>query len=358
MTNLHIFNPEHDLALAAGIGNVTPPAPAVRLARGLAYIPAFWADEGDVVLVDDKKRVAEDAQLFKPWMADVEWVDFGELKSWVKNQGGHPFTVVPWGWDAAVCSRMRKAGVRSDALLSDDGLETVRRLSGRATSVELLRAMKADMPWVEGESVVVHSMDEITQRLMEWGRVVLKSPWSCSGRGVKFISDAADSATRSFAHTPLAAWAQHILDAQGYLTVEHFLDMVHDFGMEFYAHENGEVEYGGLSVFSAEHGAYSGNIIGSEKQKTELLSCWIPNGTLDTIREWLCIHLQSLLQGMYTGPLGMDMMVVRTPHGYAVNPCVEINLRRTMGHLSLALYQRGVSSGRFTIQNYQLHIYS
>jgi hypothetical protein len=31
------------------------------------------------------------------------------------------------------------------------------------------------------------------------------------------------------------------------------------------------------------------------------------------------------------------MMIVAADEGYALHPCVEINLRRTMGHVALAL---------------------
>ena len=50
---LHIFNPEHDLALAANLSNYTAPHAGRQLHKDLAFIPALWADENDFVLVDD-----------------------------------------------------------------------------------------------------------------------------------------------------------------------------------------------------------------------------------------------------------------------------------------------------------------
>lgn len=43
--------------------------------------------------------------------------------------------------------------------------------------------------------------------------------------------------------------------------------------------------------------------------------------------------------GAYTGPFGIDMMVVEgnAGKGFLLHPCVEINLRRTMGHVALSL---------------------
>ena len=36
------------------------------------------------------------------------------------------------------------------------------------------------------------------------------------------------------------------------------------------------------------------------------------------------------------GPFGIDMMIVKGEK-YGLHPCVEINLRRTMGHVALSL---------------------
>ena len=50
----------------------------------------------------------------------------------------------------------------------------------------------------------------------------------------------------------------------------------------------------------------------------------------------------------YRGCFGIDMMVVRQPiatkddetAGFLLHPCVELNLRRTMGHVALALTEK------------------
>ena len=46
------------------------------------------------------------------------------------------------------------------------------------------------------------------------------------------------------------------------------------------------------------------------------------------------------LGNSYRGPLGVDMMVVSVDNKLMVHPCVELNLRRTMGHVALALTRR------------------
>ena len=80
---LHIFNPGHDLALAADIDNFTPPHAARALRASLDYLPALWAKDGDVVLVGDVAharraftRVAQQVAKYRQWHeADVEFVE-------------------------------------------------------------------------------------------------------------------------------------------------------------------------------------------------------------------------------------------------------------------------------------------
>ena len=51
---IHHFNPEHEICLASGRSNYTPPHAATRLRSGLGWMPALWAEKGDIVLVAGK----------------------------------------------------------------------------------------------------------------------------------------------------------------------------------------------------------------------------------------------------------------------------------------------------------------
>ena len=100
---------------------------------------------------------------------------------------------------------------------------------------------------------------------------------------------------------------------------EPYYQKVEDFALEFVA--DVKVRYVGLSLFETNGSAYSGNIVASEEKKRQMLGKYI-DGTL----------LDELI-------LGVDMMVVAGGDGgpFRIHPCVEINLRRTMGHVALAL---------------------
>jgi hypothetical protein len=124
--------------------------------------------------------------------------------------------------------------------------------------------------------------------------------------------------------------------------VEPYYRKVKDFGMEFYSDGLGHVTYLGLSLFHTKNGAYTGNLLATESKKQELLSHYLPLSLLCEVQEMICKHMGTLLSDKYEGPFGIDMMVCASHSTtgdpqFLLHPCVEINLRRTMGHVALAL---------------------
>ena len=78
---------------------------------------------------------------------------------------------------------------------------------------------------------------------------------------------------------------------------------------------------------------------------------------MQSVKQDICSLLTPLL-GSYRGPFGVDMMVVPRPdaNGFLLHPCVEINLRRTMGHVALAIGRRGVMQVVYSDNHYKLKI--
>ena len=128
--------------------------------------------------------------------------------------------------------------------------------------------------------------------------------------------------------------------------------------MEFESDGQGQVCYLGLSLFHTENGAYTGNILAAEEEKQEMINRYISENLLCKIRDKICAYLGALYKGRYTGPFGVDMMVVRGEDNdtFLLNPCVEINLRRTMGHVALELSKQ-CSSGHVMRVEYSDNTY-
>lgn len=323
---LHIFNPEHDIALAYNKPHISVPHAAQELRMNLGFLPSLWADDGDCVLVDDIKYALKASNLLKSLINDVLFVEKKDLKE-LPIDG-----VLPWGWDKRIKAELAENGVGETLLPDDNTLDAVRELSGRRHTVALIKKLRSGIENVTcGESLICSSNEDIEELLHCYRTIVLKAPWSSSGRGIRYVTGKYDEAKSS--------WARKTILHQGYIMAEPYYNKVCDFALEFVAHANGKVEYRGLSVFHTLNGKYTGNIISSEEDKRFRLARYVDIDLLDIVTHRLEKNLSEILQGKYVGKLGVDMMAVADmPSGkLLLHPCVEVNLRSTMGHIALEL---------------------
>ena len=332
---LHVFNPGHDLALAAGTSRYTPPAAAVALHRDLGFLPALWAGATDFVWVSDVQAGAEAmARLGVPLRCRL--VDRRDLQALLRREPTAVHGVAPWGWDAALRSEMQRLGVPMAILPDDAALEAIRHFSHRAWAARELLLPLRDEKGTLGEAVEHTAADCAMQSIRQLGSAVVKAPWSSSGRGVfRAVAHdmAADAALRMTVVNRLAG----IIRRQGSVMIEPYYNKVLDFAMEFERDAAGTVHGLGLSVFDVRHGAYIGNRLDSEIGKTKLLARYIDEALLQRVQRHITVLTARAFAGTWVGPFGVDMMIVQTPDGYRLHPCVELNLRRTMGHTALSL---------------------
>lgn len=329
MRTLYLFNPENDMALAYGGSYYMPPANVQRMARELSPLSMWYASEGADVWLADIRQIE--------WMSDCPLA----LRA---NGVMHPSSVYtevcPWGWNASLVRRLKEKGVADACCPSVERMERIRNLSARMTAMELLKEM--DISGTIGDA---EKVDMLSQCLYRGETFLLKAPWSGSGRGIQKIETGI---------TPsLQGWINHILKTQGYLIKEPFYDKVIDFAMEFRA-DGTEVHFVGYSLFETDaRGIYKENLLASDEVIVGILVRYVSENVLRQVRMHLQERLSSLFRSVYQGYLGVDMMVCRTAVGYAVHPCVEINLRMNMGVVSRLLYDRYVSPssrGRFVIE--------
>ena len=336
---VHVFNPEHDIALVSGERKQTVPNVAIALRRDIGFLPVLWAQHGDVVLVDDV-AIAEQAAM-KIGVADagVLFLDDKKLRDYLaddkklRNCCGADV----WGWDAAVCDRLLRLGVPQTTQPDKDRLAEIRELSHRRTAVDVLAKIKEDNVFAQyremmtGESSVAMSEEDVCRQIEKRGKLVLKAPWSSSGRGVRYVNG--DLTTSQI------GWLGNVIRQQGAMIVEPFYEKVCDFGMEYTVYADGMVVYEGLSLFYTEHGAYVGSMLGSENDKMNRISQYVPRELIVILQDCMAERLADVYRDKYVGTLGVDMMIVRSKaaSGFALHPCVEINFRRTMGHVAIHL---------------------
>ena len=324
------------MALASGSPYYMPPVSAKKMAMDLATLPAWYADEGSKILVSDMSAIR--------WMQDVcrfplkvTWVNGDDISGCVK--------FCPWGWSPALLRRLTECGAVGDAILSTRQMTFLRNLSSRKTAVELLSQLI--VPSMVGESFWLTSIEEVLSFSAKYDKVLLKSPWSGSGKGIQPLSGLPDD--------NLKGWIRRIIATQGGVVGEPFYEKELDFAMEFKASSE-NVSFVGYSLFETDsRGIYKGNRLLSDVNIEACLSCYVASDVLHVLQKRLIEKLTKFVHEGYQGYVGVDMMVVQTASGYAVHPCVEVNWRMNMGVVSRLFYDKYVdpqSHGHYVIEYY------
>lgn len=289
------------------------------LRKTLHALPVIFAKRGDVILAldDDVDREGMYRQLCR--LRCVEVITLGQLK------GLHPQNISPWGWNAALRNTLLRNGSDESLLPSEIDIKQIRALSHRRNTIQFLEEF-AD--YETGEMPCeLKSMEELEEWLGRHRDGYLKSPWSSSGRGVLRIAGQSPEAIRR--------WAGGSIRTQGSVMAERPWDRTLDFASEWEMTADGEAIFKGLSVFETnESGRYSHNISDSTDALLARIRHIAPTVD-DKLFQAQSRALAKMLRG-YVGPVGIDMLADKDGR---VNPCVEINLRHTMGMTAAALYK-------------------
>ena len=335
----YIFNPEHDLCLANGSPHYLPPASALKFRADCHRQVEQWLE-----------GIMGEAPLEAPY--------------------GNADMIVPWGWNSVLVKQLRQEGVPEHLLPNEEYLNLIREYSRREHAVKcaeylnrcniqqnapLTAAAESSgacnsamaksgcgqcYPSVAESSsgqcyplpIVAKSIRDVEAALERWGRIVLKSPLSGSGKGIRWVSDA-------LSHSDIG-WCLHNLEHYGSIIAEERQNVIQDFAMLFSCNlpfKSG-IEFFGYSLFFTSNGAYKGSVVENDSFIEEYLCSQGANlAELHRIRAQLQEHLTKELSGWYKGFLGVDMFLFSPAdkeHRRALlNPVVEINLRLTMGHL-------------------------
>lgn len=289
MKTLCIFNPEHDICLANGDKNFVPPMSALRFAHeGASLMQVLYGKDAVAVAT-----------------AEFHTVSIAE-----------PYRIVPWGWDAVVKQHLRKQGAAESVLLSDEQIEVLRDLQHRTSVLSLQEGAAA-----------VESIPALHDYLNRYHRIVLKAPWSGSGRGVRWV-------TERFSPQDLF-WAEKVIKEQRCVVAEPRRNVVIDFAME-YEMQASAVNFVGYSLFKTQSGVYRYNLLWSDVRiRQEIVSRLTDVSQWNTLQARLNKWLQQQVLGKYQGPLGVDFFIDADGKVYLG----EVNFRHTMGLVAHQLLQ-------------------
>ena len=290
------FNFSHDLALARNVANYTPPRNVQIMERDLASLVNLLPE------------------------AEIAYTEHAPV----------------WGWDISLVHKLQCSMFNVQCSMSNgqsllptpEQLADIRRLSSRLTAVEMLPAIRQRLPagTTVGESWYAKTMDNVQCSILNSQFLILKFLYSGSGRGLRIVE---------------AKGLENSMP-KGDFVIEPYYDKVADFALEYLATPT-EVQFLGVSLFETNaNNAYLGNCIAPQRVLWQRISKYVPQFDFEHLIGIVRKELSLRFVGHYLGPLGVDMMIVKnnaqcsmSNAQFKLHPCVEVNVRRTMGELSL-----------------------
>ena len=333
MVDVYLFNPEHDLALAHGAHNYTTPPFARQLRHDLRLLPAWMAPAGSYIAVPDDAPIDDDRRWLLDHHLDVTPVTISRIVDLGACR------IHPWGWDAALRYRLLQAGVSPGNLPTDEQLDWIQRLSHRRVTIAVHQSLGGTFSPCPVE---LNNHQDVVAFMHQHPGCYLKMPWSGSGKGIYRVID-----PQGDSH--VLRWIDGALHRQGSLLCEVGLDRVQDFAVECECRD-GKTVLTGYSVFDSDfHSQFGTGRVAPMDELHQFLLVQYP--ALDQVVQNVLNALDGIVAPHYEGPLGIDMMLYRNEHGdIALNPCVEVNLRMTMGMVTAAMGSIHGLRGRFKIE--------
>ena len=338
--SLYIFNPQHDLALANYSPYYHAPKSAITFAHDLALLPLWYASTHADIIAEK---------------ADLSWLNeqkkrFNQLVN-INTKNSAEYTHIhTWGWDPAVRYTLLQLSVSPSCLPSDDALNKIKELSHRQLAAEGMFYLRNAIKTIEFPEPAMRfkMLDTIVEFTQKYPEIVLKAPYSGSGKGLYWNKG---PLTES-----LAGWCKRTIAKQGCVMGEEALQKIQDFAMEFHSDEQGHIIFSGYSLFETnDAGIYKSNILLSNEVIEGALERYVSIEALHSIQQHLIDFFEINIAGHYQGYFGVDMFIYKqVDETFAINPCVEINMRMTMGMVARLFYDHFVANGKqgtFTIEH-------
>ncbi len=346
-TQLFFFNPTCELAIANGQVSYMPPRHLSKFESDLAALPFFFGREEDCILVSSVEDNSLDHLKELGWKVPHLITRPEQLPLTSKGQ----VQFRPWGWSPAVYRVLRP-------FLDEVHLQWFRshfnswnsnlaEMLSRRTGYRLLEFIR-DLVFKEGSSgsllaipeppLVIRNSSALASVLDVLSLpAVLKTPWSASGRGLYRIRDERDNPVNS-------QWVKGMLRRQGVLYGEAWLEKVQDVSFHFWVHEN-HIEYLGHNYFLAEaSGQFIGCYLGFPENPSPL---WEDSSKVKEALAQAAALLKKGLEVMklnqhYIGPVGVDGLFYKGSKSgeLLLNPCIEVNMRYSMGLANVYLTNR------------------
>jgi hypothetical protein len=384
---LHYFNPGHEAAVLNGSKYYQAPFNHVKMQRELAFLPLWYAQPDDFVLVFEPvpesflREIASlrDGRLARAVSFDelerlTEFKATDELYQQLVNQ-----TVDVWGISPQACHFLTQLSAKHRLNWTiPEWKDEYRTLGSRQTAHTVLSTLIETVPDIDKNILpqFYTNLDEIEQVLVQNAHkinaeapidrdqdntnntndqndtnytnntnkrentMLAKAPFSSSGKGLVWLppGEMAQSERQIL---------KGLLCKQATVSLERALDKQLDFSMHFeiapvtQGRRSSATNFIGYSLFQTNaKGAYEKSLLLSQEAIEKQLIKFISGDLLKQIRGQLLPIIDQIYAPHYRGAIGVDMLIYLDGNQTKLHPCVEINMRKSMGYLALKLFER------------------
>lgn len=333
---IHYFNPGHETAVSNSSPYYMAPANVAVMQKELAFLPAWYADRGDVVLTVDEIDRNFLLHLSENLLFGVKGITLNDLNCYPDHY------VRLWGVSPQAIHYFEELNLIYNLQLQlPVWNEELIYLTGRQSGNESLGILCDSIKIFSDFAIprLFYSVEDIELAVEKSSfQLLAKAPYSSSGRGLLWLPmDGLTRTERQILHG--------MIKKQGAVSVEKVLDKQIDFAMEFDSDREGNIHFMGYSFFYTNNkGAYLGNYIGSQTHIEEIITAKISLSLLNEVKDHLIEILSKKYAPYYTGCIGVDMLIYKEENVYKLHPCVEINLRSNMGLLALHISENYIDS--------------
>ena len=342
LSDIYLFNPTCEYAIANGKPSWQPNRLLTVMEGDLATLPLFFAKSDDIIIVKQTppSEYTESLKLIGINPPDFQ-LSYKLLNNYTNVVPKSLGWLLPWGWSPSAHHLLSplKQYCSIDFLNSpaSEWTPEKRNIYSKKFAVQVQRAVIPQlpaeiMPVKEMEPEICKKKDDIIPLIQKWGKLIIKAPWSTSGRGLQPI-------TKLPVVSQVWEKINGMIKQQGYVIAEPLLDKKLDMALQFKISKR-EIKYLGVSRFFTDNkGQYQGNFLNGwpdyADSETACFAEKLPAILINPLIKTLEIFD---LQKLYEGHFGIDLLIFCDNNKrLRVNPCLEINFRYNMGLLSLNL---------------------
>ncbi len=351
MSDVYIYNPTGEMAIANGNHSYMPPKLLRTFEDDLQFLPTFFAKDHDIIIGQDPS----DKDFLNQWqqlgLASATYKPASQI-----NQPIHYLR--PWSWNPAshhklnqlkdLCSEEFKQSPNYQWTI--DHKNFFSRATANRVQQYIQETYSHPLVCIQESAISITDISEIENWFNKHNNAVIKLPWSSSGRGVHIVD------TKN--NKPLnKEWVIGGLKQQGFITIEPLLQKVKDFSFQLYIHTSGKIDFLGTSNFTNDDkGHFTGGLIHYPHQKDEV-SEFFSDSLLQDAANILIEAVQSTNpHHYYEGYIGVDGIVYKNQKNQLqLHPCLDINWRYNMGNINIILpnYVHISSKGHWMVKGFK-----